>query len=548
MLLGALVAPLPVLGLVFVTGPAFAGPPQSGSAAAPRVAMHGDVVAGLSHATRTGPVSASLRMSVAISLAPRDSAALKAFVAQVTDPRSPRYKHYLKPAQFAARFGATDASVSQVSSYLRSQGLAVGPVSGNRLVIDASGTAAQMQKAFGVGVSTYQDTKTKRSFYANGAAPTLPAGLASTVVDVAGLSNYTAHTHFDRINTKPRVTPHAVSGLTPTQALTAYDLASENSAGYTGSGVTVALVEFSAYTPSDITAYDNQFGLNASTPTVVKIDGGTTDTSGQDEVELDIEVVQAIAPGATIKVYEAPNTSAGDVDLYAALASANVPVVSISWGSAESATSSSNMTSDDNSFATGAAQGQSFFAASGDSGSDDAGNGGTAVDFPASDPHVTGVGGTTLNLNSDNTYGSETAWSGSGGGTSAQFAQPSFQSSVTSDANRDVPDVSAVADPNTGWAVYTGGAWTTIGGTSAAAPNWAAFAAVYDQYAAAKGGASMGNANSTIYADATGSNYATDFHDVTSGSNGGYSAGTGYDQVTGWGSYDGANFITHNLG
>jgi kumamolisin len=105
-----------------------------------------------------------------------------------------------------------------------------------------------------------------------------------------------------------------------------------------------------------------------------------------------------------------------------------------------------------------------------------------------------------------------------------------------------------VAEPNTGWAVYTGGAWTTIGGTSAAAPDWAAFAAVYDQYAAAKGGSPMGNANSTIYADATGSNYATDFHDVTSGGNGAYSAGTGYDQVTGWGSYDGANFITHNLG
>jgi kumamolisin len=206
------------------------------------------------------------------------------------------------------------------------------------------------------------------------------------------------------------------------------------------------------------------------------------------------------------------------------------------------------MSSDDSSFSTAASQGQSIFAAAGDNGSDDAGDGGTSVDFPASDPSVTGVGGTTLKLKSTNAYSSEKAWSGSGGGTSSQFSQPSFQSGVTSDSTRDVPDVAAVADPNTGWAIYTGGSWTEIGGTSAAAPNWAAFTAIYDQYAAAAGGSALGFANSSIYADATGSNYSSDFHDVTSGSNGAYSAGTGYDQVTGWGSYDGAKFITDNLG
>jgi kumamolisin len=111
-----------------------------------------------------------------------------------------------------------------------------------------------------------------------------------------------------------------------------------------------------------------------------------------------------------------------------------------------------------------------------------------------------------------------------------------------------VPDVAAVADPNTGWAIYEAGSWQVFGGTSAAAPNWAAFTAIYDDYAAASSESALGYANSAIYTDATGSNYSNDFHDVTSGSNGAYSADTGYDEVTGWGSYDGANFITDNLG
>ena len=122
---------------------------------------------------------------------------------------------------------------------------------------------------------------------------------------------------------------------------------------------------------------------------------------------------------------------------------------------------------------------------------------------------------------------------------------------MTSDSTRDVPDVAAVAavaDPNTGWAISEGGSWQEFGGTSAAAPNWAAFTAIYDDYAAGHSGAALGFASTSIYADAQSSNYGSESHDITSGSNGAYSAGTGYDQVTGWGSYDGAQFIADNLG
>jgi kumamolisin len=541
--LGALAAPLPAIAAIALTSPAHA-------ATLPQVAVRGDVVSAVSHSVRTGNVAAAKKMSVTVSLAVRDQAGLKSFLKQVADPKSPQFKHYLTVKQFAARFGATDATVAKVTAYLKSQGLAVGEVTANHLAVTATGTAAQIEKAFATSLATYHDAKAKRDYFANTAAPKVPATFAADVVDVSGLNDYAVHSHFDHRNTavRPSATPHASAGLDPTTGKAAYDLTSLNSSGYTGKGSTIGLVEFSAFSQSDITAYDSNYGLSVSKPTVVKVSGGTTDTSGQDEVDLDIEVIQALAPGATIKVYEAPNSTAGDEALYAKLVSDNVPIVSISWGQAESGTTDAQRTADDNTYQEASAQGQSYYAASGDSGSDDAGDGGTSVDYPASDPYVTGVGGTTLSTNSDGSYAGETAWSGSGGGTSSDYAQPSYQSGVTSDSNRDVPDVAAAADPSTGWAVYSGGAWQEVGGTSGAAPNWAAFTAVYDQYATAKGGAKFGYANSTIYADAGGSNYGNDFHDVTSGSNGAYSAGSGYDQVTGWGSYDGANFITDNLG
>jgi kumamolisin len=281
----------------------------------------------------------------------------------------------------------------------------------------------------------------------------------------------------------------------------------------------------------------------------VSAGGGTTDTSGQDEVDLDIEVVQALAPGSTIKVYEAPNSDAGETAVYSKLVSDDVPIISISWGIYESGETASNRTALNTDFQEAAAQGQSVFAASGDSGSDDAGDGGTSVDFPASDPYVTGTGGTTLTTSSG-TWSKETAWSGSGGGVSSIYSRPSFQtSSENSSSYRGVPDVAADANPSSGWSIYTEGAWYEFGGTSAAAPNWAAFTAVLDDEADETGGYELGYANTTIYALATSSSstYASAFHDVTSGSNGSYSAGTGYDKVTGWGSYNGANFIAAEL-
>ena len=542
---GLLAAPLPILALAVV--PAHAATPfgQAG------VSLRGDVVPAVAQATRTGAVAANQSIAVTVSLAVRDQAGLQTFLQQVADPASAQYKHYLTVKQFAQRFGATQDSIAQVTAYLAGHGLAVGKVAANGLTLTAHGSAAQVQKAFGTTIATYRDASGKRSFYANTNAPVLPEAIASAVADVSGLSDY-AVSHQDAVKapaTRSAASPKAsVAGFTPTQIRSGYNLTGPIASGYTGAGKTVALEEFSAFTQSDVTTYDKKFSLTPSTPVVVKSDGGTTDTSGEDEVELDIEVVQAIAPGATIKVYEAPNSDAGEAAVYAQLVSDDVPIISTSWGQDEAAETASNRVALNTDFQEAAAQGQSIYAASGDSGSDDAGNGGTSVDFPASDPYVTGAGGTTLKLASSGAWSSEKAWSDSGGGISSYFATPSFQTSVNSGSYRDVPDVAADANPSTGWAIYTEGAWAEYGGTSAAAPNWAAFTAIYDDEAAALNKPALGFANASIYTLAESSNYKSAFHDVTSGSNGAYSAGTGYDKVTGWGSYNGANFLSDELG
>jgi kumamolisin len=505
-----------------------------------KVAVKGDTLAAVGHSTRTGEVASGHRMSVTVSLTPRNGKGLDAFLAQVTNPKSAQYKHYLTPAQFAARYGATPATIAKVSAYLRSQGLKTGAVTANHLSITADGTAGQVEKAFGTTLATYRESGKAgaHTYFANASAPKLPAGIAAAVSDVAGLNDYaTYHRNLEKAAV-PHASPKAITGLTPTTARKAYNLTSTVSNGSNGSGETVGLVEFSAFSQSDITAYDSQFSLSPSTPTVVKADGGTTDKSGQDEVDFDIEVVQALAPGAAIDVYEAPNSDAGETAMYSKLVSDDDPVISISWGIYESGETSTNRTALDTDFKEAAAQGQSVYAASGDDGSDDAGNGGTSVDFPAADPYVTGTGGTHLTTSSG-TWSSETAWSGSGGGISSYFATPSYQSSVNSGSKRDVPDVAAAADPATGWAVRSGGSWSEYGGTSGAAPNWAAFTADADSALSSP----IGYANSTIYTLAKSSSYSSAFHDVKSGSNGAYSASTGYDKVTGWGSYNGANFI-----
>jgi kumamolisin len=526
----AVMAPLAVLGTFAAVKQAANADP---AAPRPRVALAGSVLPGLAQTTRTGDVPRTQRMSVAVSLTPSNSQQLDGFVKQVSDPTSPRYGHYLTPEQFTARYGASQDAVDKVAGYLKQKGLTVDSVSPNHLLIDASGPAAALEQTFDTHLSTRYDAASKRNFYANDTAPTLPADLASAVSDVAGLDNLRQLSH-------PPLRERAVRGLGPTQLTGAYDV---NALNATGSGQNVALFELDAFQQSNIDAYDKRFGLAPPTPTVKKIDGGVRLGQGQTEVELDIEAVRAIAPKAALTVFEGPNSDKGIIDTYAAIVNSEIPDVSISWGGPEQASSQADIQAQDTLYKQAAAQGQSLFAASGDSGSDDIGNGGTSVDFPASDPFITGTGGTHLVVSGNNAHSAESGWVDSGGGDSVLFAAPDYQASLGSKV-RQVPDISADADPATGLAVFTRGQFTVVGGTSAAAPEWAGFTALYNQLAATKGKPALGFANPALY-KLTGT---AALHDIVGGGNGAFHAVKGYDRVTGLGSYDAAKFVAAMLG
>jgi kumamolisin len=265
--------------------------------------------------------------------------------------------------------------------------------------------------------------------------------------------------------------------------------------------------------------------------------------------------MMAMAPNASqIIVYEGPNTSSGVLAAYNQIAIDNsAKQISTSWGLSETLSTSALLAGENAIFAQMAAQGQTIYAAAGDSGAYD--NGSTlSVDDPASQPFVVGVGGTRLYVNSDGTRNRETTWNNGsasagagGGGISSIWSIPSYQQGMTTAASasmRNVPDVALNSDPNSGYSIYYNGKWYIFGGTSCAAPLWAGFTAIVNQKRAEIGGASLGFANPLIYQIGKGAGVSLDFFDITDGStNLYYASKTGYDNATGWGSFNGANLV-----
>ncbi|HTQ30636.1 MAG TPA: chitobiase/beta-hexosaminidase C-terminal domain-containing protein [Opitutaceae bacterium] len=314
------------------------------------------------------------------------------------------------------------------------------------------------------------------------------------------------------------------TGYTPQQLRHAYGF---DQLGATGSGQIIAIVDAygSPTIQSDLDTFCAAFGIASTTVLVYNPQGQPPVNSGWgSETSLDVEWAHAIAPYATIVVVDAKSSSTSDllgaVDFAVSLGAKQV---SMSWGGSEFSTESSS----DYHFNV---PGVAFFASSGDNGA--------GVEYPAASPYVVGVGGTTLHLTSSNTISSETAWSGSGGGTSAYESIPGFQSGWLSSSKRGVPDVAYDADPATGVPVYqTGAGWQQFGGTSMSAPQWAALCALANSLRSS----SISSAPSAIYSLAN-ANYTGYFRDITSGSNG-HSAGSRYDLVTGLGSPLGAQLI-----
>lgn len=508
------------------------------------------------------PTNPDQPLTITLGLQTRNQQELTSLVEAVNNPKSSLYHQFLTPAQFNTRFAPTDDQVQQVVSFLQSQGLTVTNVSSNNLLITASTTVSQAQQAFNIQINDYKlGTQT---FYANASSPAVPSTIRSLITSVGGLENSTRfhsyhHLHPHRNATLP-------TGFTPSGLATAYDYTALQSSGIMGDNRNIALLELDGYQASDIAQYASYFNLGTITASNTLVDG-FNGTAGQNaiEVELDMEVIAAVAPHASQLIYEGPNTAQGFNDTVNRIVTDNrTTTVSISWGECESVTGSANLQTLDTIFQQGAVQGMSFFAASGDAGAYDCQDTNLAVDYPASDPNVTAVGGTNLQVNTLNgSYVSESVWSnphdilygpmgsGSGGGLSSTWTQPSWQSgpgvlNSYSNGKREIPDVSANADPTTGYAIYctvtsascpaTG--WVSVGGTSAAAPLWAASSLLVSQYLISQGKSPLGLVNPLLYGLYNAQQAYPAYHSVTTGNNLYYPATSNYSLATGIGTPD----------
>ena len=496
----------------------------------------------------------------------RNKAVLDALIKHIYDPQDALYKQYLTSEQFAQQFGPTQSDYDAVVQYAESVGLTVVGGSQSRTLIHVRGTTDNVESALGIRFNRYLMPDQRVGYAAQG-IPSVPKEIADRITGIAGLNDLASrHHHHVKLNPFTQslraITSHAGSGptggLAPSDVRTAYDVPTT----VHGEGQSVALYELEGYNTSDITTYTNQFKLPAAHLTNVPVDGfdGTVqDTGAEAEVVLDIDMVLIMAPKiGTIYVYEALNTGATALDEWQKIADDNITkVVSTSWGLPESILGSTEAHAENTIFSQMAAQGQTIYDASGDDGAfDDRTNKATlVVDDPAGQPFITGVGGTTLSTDATFGYKSETTWTGSGGGKSIIWDKPSYQTGFSgfspATTVREVPDVAFNADPNTGYDIYVAddGGWLPVGGTSAAAPLWAGFTALVNQTLAVGGLPPVGFVNPALYNIAGGSNYATAFHDITTGTNngpntsGGYNAAKGYDVATGLGTFQGQHLF-----
>src|SRR5216110_3484807 len=526
----------------------------AGVAAAPATAAPGKSHSRSPHlkdAVDLGRAPASERHRVVVSLDVRDLDGLEAFLADVQDPASPRYLQFLSQAEFDALYAPTEAQEQAVVDHLRGAGLRVTERFPNRLLVGAAGSVAALERAFGVEIHSVE--RAGKRHYAALDEPSLPADMASYVVGVIGLDDLSErHPHVGSV--VPAAAPRAALGsncchLSPNDVFAFYD----NTVAASGAGETIVIAGAYAWRDTDNTAFNGQWGLPQLPAGSAQVCTGPSTSSGckfsaQDSIEvaLDVEYAHGTAPAARILNYMSASTSMADfTTMYNRIVTDNPGhLVSTSWGACEVGVSTASQLTDDNIFTNANAIGQSWFAASGDSGSRDCSNL-LVVDHPANSPHVMGVGGTTpvcsggLTLSSPACagYGSERAWSGSGGGVSQVFARPAFQTGcgVPAGTRRLVPDVALEANTSPGNYVAENGLWWIVGGTSDAAPQWAGLAAELAQ----QRGGPLGNPGALLY----GLCGTAALHDVTSGSNGDYSAGVGYDLVTGLGSFHARNLL-----
>ncbi|MGA2245988.1 MAG: protease pro-enzyme activation domain-containing protein [Verrucomicrobiota bacterium] len=519
--------------------------------AAQMVFSHGAlsaITAGLNPVSRL-PESESLNLVIGLPL--RNRAILTNLLSRLYDPASADFHHYLTPQQFAKDFGPTEADYQAVKAFAEAHGLTVTAVHPNRTLLDVQGTVRSIEATFHTQLAVYRHPSEPRIFYSPAAKPWVD--VAVPVLSVAGLDNYSIPRpkSFKLAAIPPASKPTAKGGSGIGGTYFGNDFRNAYVPGVTldGSGQIIGLLEFDGYYTNDIISYAGLDGITNVPLQNVLLDGFNGLPGNNDgEVSLDIELALAMAPGlAQVMVYEGGSGGFGD-DLLNRMATDDLAKqISNSW----------DFGIDPNTeqiFQEFAAQGQSFFNASGDSDAYFAG-----IPEPDDDPYITIVGGTSLTTASPGQdWAGETTWNqgngiGSGGGISATYLIPSWQQAVNlsasfgSSSHRNIPDVSMVADNIQ--VIYDNGTTNGFYGTSCAAPLWAGFMALVNQQAASASQPPAGFLNPAIYAIGASSNYSVMFHDISTGNNFSSSspnlfpAVPGYDLCTGWGTPNGSNLI-----
>ncbi|MDE2150605.1 MAG: S8 family serine peptidase [Gammaproteobacteria bacterium] len=447
---------------------------------------------------------------------------------------------------FGDTFGADAADVERVQAFARASGLTVTACEPRRRVLWLSGPAQAVQRAFGVELGYYEWPGRAARFRGCRGEVTLPPAVCPAVLAVLGMDQRPlARPHFRRARQE-----RPPGGFTPPELARLYAFPD----GLDGSGQVIGILELGGgYRPEDLQAYFGSLGLPAPGVVAVSVDGGANRPGGDadGEVMLDIEVAGALAPGAGIVVYFAPNTDRGFHDAISQAAHDTVhrpSILSISWGAPENAWNAMARSAVDAALEDAAGVGVTVPIAAGDNGSSDGESDGVPhVDFPASSAFALACGGTRLTAAAGAIAG-EVVWNelangegATGGGVSAVFARPGYQSGIrlpespqTPLAGRGVPDVAADADPETGYRVRVDGRDLIIGGTSAVAPLWAGLVARLNQ----KLGRPLGHVNAVLYRMGESA-----FRDIVSGNNGAFRAAAGWDACTGLGSPDGAMLL-----
>lgn len=515
---------------------------------------------------RLRPLDPSKRLSLAIQLPLRNTDSLTHLLQQLYSPASGNFHQFLTPDQFVESFGPLESDYKTVVNYARSNHLDIVATTGNRAVLDVAGKVSDIEKTFNIKMGVYKHSVENREFFAPDTAPTVIAGVP--ISGVVGLDDYT----LPHPNVRDAGDPHR-------QSLGDIDNGSGQNGNYLGSdfrnayipnsslegaGQRVGLFEFVGYTASDVTTYESLAGLpNVPIQNVVMpgAENAPNDNENNNsEVALDIDMVIAMCPQLEKLLVVIANTGLDGMNQLA-YPSNGVPLasqVSSSWGF-------SGSDSFDSQLMEMAAQGQSFFLASGDTGAPTNGVQSSAQDYN----YATMVGGTELSMvNPGQSWKSEDAWSPSTGYIETDLAIPSYQSGVNTTANggssvyRNVPDVAMCADYieivythyDTNNEQFYTNQIKGVGGTSAATPLWASFIALANEQGQSQGSPTIGFLNAAIYDIAQGAYYTNCFHDITNGNNinpwsaGLFTAGRGYDNVTGLGSPNGINLINALVG